>query len=322
MTSGFHVIPDNIVMQLATPELAFECCIEAFKTVASGEAGSFPVLAGTGTDDTTRVNIKYGTVGNPARLGLKVGTFWPKNEAAGRPNHGATTLLLNAETGTPFALLNVSRLNRLRTAAADAVAVSTLARADAKILAIVGTGRQAEAEVRAVVPHRRFEEIRVIGRTTERALALANRLDDIGVPVVVSDIAALGGADVVMTVTNATEPVVMSHHVGPGTHISAMGADARGKQELDTALLFRAALFCDHPPQSLNIGEFQRLAQHDDRAAIAAIGDILSGKQQGREDDRQITIFDSSGVAAQDVVIAARIAHMAIAQGLSRQTEF
>jgi ornithine cyclodeaminase len=128
----------------------------------------------------------------------------------------------------------------------------------------------------------------------------------------------------VITATAAREALVMSDEVAPGTHISAMGADGVGKQELDPALVARARLFADYPEQSVRLGEFQHavgagLVGPD---AIVALGQVLAGKAQGRTSAEEITVFDSSGISLQDLLVAQAIVAAATAEGLAQQVEF
>jgi ornithine cyclodeaminase/alanine dehydrogenase-like protein (mu-crystallin family) len=157
-------------------------------------------------------------------------------------------------------------------------------------------------------------------RTRERALSLAHELGaetDIVVQSIDDLARGVREADIIVTATTSTAPLVGARDVNPGAHISAMGADRSGKQELDVALMAGARLFADLPLQSVEIGEFQHVVRSGVRAIgdIVAIGDVLAGRQRGRVSDRDITIFDSSGVAIQDLNVAKAVLDALNARG-------
>ena len=143
-------------------------------------------------------------------------------------------------------------------------------------------------------------------RNRERGEAFAGRLCAQGLTARVSDArAACEAADIIVTATPSRSPLFDAAWVKPGTHVSSMGSDARGKQELPPALLERAQLFCDLPEQSVRIGEFQHVADRieADALALTAIGDVLTGKAPGRRAADAVTVFDSSGIALQDLYV-------------------
>jgi ornithine cyclodeaminase len=305
------------VAKIVSEPLAFAAAKRAFIDTWGGAARNFPVLAATGGEPANAINVKLAY--DRASVGFKVGTFWPDNESNGLPNHGATTILLDPGTGFPTALIEASLLNRYRTAAADAVATDALARADAGVLAIVGSGKQAEHEVRGVARIRRLSEIRIGARDPKKAHDLARRLGNLSVPVRCLKVeAAVCGAEIVICATNAVSAVVRREWISPGTHISAMGADRIGKQELATSLVANARLFADDPRQAVAIGECQHAFAKGliTELDVAPIGGVLLGAVPGRKDADEITIFDSSGLAAQDLAIGADVLEQAERLGL------
>lgn len=288
---------------LVSHELAFDAMRTALIAACEPGSATFPVVLGHGSKNENRFTIKSAADGNLA--GLKVGSYFPTNDQAGLPRHSSIIFLFDQTKGKIGAIVEGSQLNAYRTAAADAVATDALARADAKVLAIIGTGHQAEYEVAAVSRIRKLERIMIVGRSRERAEAFATRLRTNGlVSEICSAEAACRAADIIVTVTTSTSPLFQAEWVQPGTHISTMGSDATGKQELPPELFERAKLFCDLPKQSRRIGEFQHAA---DNVELTAIGEVLTGKTTGRRSAEDITIFDSSGVSIQDLYIAKKI---------------
>jgi len=302
---GIRYISEQASAELINHKLAFEAVREAFiQSVGEGEC--FPVVIGNGSAPGSRFTVKSAT--GTGYTGVKVGSYWPDNVKVGIPCHGTSILLLDAETGMPAALIEAAKVNAYRTAAADAVAVSVLAREDAKVLTVFGTGHQAEYECLAVAEVRDLEKINVVGRDKAKAVALADKLKAAGLNAVPAEPeAAVAEADIIVTATTATAPLFNAEWVRPGTHVSSMGSDGPGKQELPVALFAAAGLFCDLPEQSVSVGEFQHLEGQGDAERVVAIGDVLTGRNVGRISPEQITVFDSSGIALQDLAVAEAI---------------
>jgi ornithine cyclodeaminase len=284
---------------LVSEQLALDAARVALRSV--GDSSPLPVVVGFVAGTQNRFTIKSGS--GRGLAGVKVGSFWPDNPAAGLPRHSSTIILLDDTTGRVAAVIEAAAGNAYRTAAADAVAVESLARANSRVLSVIGTGNQARYEARAVARVRPIDEIVIAGRDHDAAEALAALVQrETGVRARAATVeAACRSADVLVTATTATQPLFDVDWVRPGTHISAMGADGPGKQELPPGLYTSALLFCDVVEQSRSIGEFQH-APSD--VAISPLSDVLSGTASGRTDDDQITVFDSSGFALQDLALA------------------
>lgn len=282
--------------------LAFDAVRDALIAASSSNAAVFPVVHGHGTEPTNRFTIKSSAGGG--RAGLKIGSYFPTNDAVGLPRHSSTTLLFDQSTGRIAAVVEGAKLNAYRTAAANAVATHALARPDAKVLAVFGTGHQARYEIEAMARVRQIERVLVVGRSPGRAESFVDGLQKSGIPAEISDArTACRAADMIVTVTNATEPLFDADWVQQGTHISSMGSDAPGKQELPVELLLRAELFCDLADQSRRIGEFQHVPQ----APLTEIGKVLTGTARGRTAGCAITVFDSSGISLQDLFVASAV---------------
>jgi ornithine cyclodeaminase len=236
---------------------------------------------------------------------VKIGSFWPDNPALGLPRHGTTTILIDQKTGRVLAVIEAAKVNAYRTAAADAVAASLLARPDSRRLAIFGAGHQAFYECEALARIRPIEEMLVVARNPARAEPFCAALGRSGLRARLADArTACGEADIIVTATTATQPLFEAAWVRPGTHVASMGSDAVGKQELPPALFAGARLFADLPAQSRRLGEFQHAAPDSE---VTAIGDVIAGRAEGRRTPEEITIFDSSGLSVQDIHVAAAI---------------
>ena len=285
---------------IVTPELAFAAVREAFIAATAPGAASFPVVIGHGSDPQHRFTIESASGAELA--GLKVGAYFPTNDARGLPRHASTIVLIDQTTGRIGALVEGSAVNCYRTAAADAVATDALARPDAEVLTLFGTGHQAAYEAQAIARIRKLSRVLVVGRDPARTQAFAQKLRSSNLPAEAAEAeTAVRAADIVATATTATAPLFKAAWVQPGTHISSMGSDSKGKQELPADVFRDARLFCDLPEQSVRIGEFQHAGPE---ATPTAIGSVLSGDALGRGHADEITIFDSSGISLQDLHMA------------------
>lgn len=306
-------ISEALSSQLISHELAFNAVSAAF-IAASQQAKLFPVVIAEGHAENSIFSLK--SAHTEALVGWKAGSYWPGNMAKNIPCHASTIFLLDPETGHLDAVIEGSAVNAYRTAAADAVAVSVLAREDASCLAVFGTGHQAFYECVAVCRVRDIRRVLVVGRCTEKAQAMVAKLADVGINAQVTGAeAACRAADIIVTATTAREALFAAEWVQAGTHISAMGADTKGKQELPSALFANADLYCDFTSQSVVIGEFQHAAKDVITNKLTMLGEVLSGHAQGRVNYTDITIFDSSGIAVQDLFIGQYLLNAALDAG-------
>ncbi|MFA4824606.1 MAG: ornithine cyclodeaminase family protein [Methanoregula sp.] len=237
--------------------------------------------------------------------GVKVVNVHPGNPARGLVTVMALTIILDIATGAPVAILNATKLTDMRTGAAGAVAAKYLCPKKEIVLGLVGTGRQAEAQYRAISQEFDIGEIKCWSRNSHHAEKFAQEItahDARSVPV-----EKACDCDLLVTTTPSHAPVVMNEWVQEGTHINAIGADAAGKQELDPLLLKRGLVFVDDMSQAVHSGEVNvPISQgiFTTEEIKGTLGEVVIGmKRRGRSD--QITIFDSTGLAIQDLAIAA-----------------
>jgi ornithine cyclodeaminase len=247
------------------------------------------------------------------------------NEARGLPSHLATIVLHDPETGALLAILDGRYITEARTAAVSAASAKHLARRDARVLAIFGSGVQARSHIDALTRVRAFEEIRIWGRHSDRAQALAEEvmLRVRGrLSVAASPREAAEGADVIALVTASKEPVLERAWVRDGAHICAVGACRPDQREMDTALVRDARLFVDSRTGAVaEAGDIVMPIREGaiDASHIAAeIGDVFGGRHTGRANDAEITIFKSLGMAVEDVAAARLAFERASERGLGR----
>jgi alanine dehydrogenase len=237
-----------------------------------------------------------------AGLGCKLVTLFPGN--TDRPTHQAAIMLFDPTNGSPVALMDGTYITEARTAGAAALAARLLAREDAKVLAILGTGVQARAHARAFARVRDWSEVRIAGRDAAKAEELAAEL---GATACGSFEEAVRGADVVAATTHSPEPVVRREWLAPGTHVSSVGATQSGG-EVDPAIVADATLVVETraavAPPPAGAAE---LAGLDESAVHAELGELVSGARPGRTTPGETTLYKSVGVAVQDVAAAALV---------------
>jgi alanine dehydrogenase len=251
-----------------------------------------------------------------AGLGCKLVTLFPGN--TDRPTHQAAIMLFDPETGTPVALLDGTYITEARTAGAAALAARLLAREDAKVLAILGTGAQARAHAHAFARVRDWTEIRIAGRDHAKAQELAAEL---GATAAASFEDAVRGADVVAATTHSPEAVVRLEWLAPGAHVSSVGATQSGS-ELDPAIVAAATLVVETraalapPPAGAS-----ELAGLDASAVQAELGELVAGTRPGRTSPDETTLYKSVGVAVQDLAAAALVLAAAQERGVGLTIE-
>jgi len=293
---------------LITHEIAFDAVKNAFIAAAVDDLSTiFPAVIANAARKHDAFTIKSGTTSTVS--GLKVGSYWPGNIAKGLRNHNSTILLIDQANGKISSVVEAGEVNAYRTAAADAVAATVLARPESSTLAIFGAGHQALFECLALSRALPIRDVLIVARDPVKAQQFENQLKEHGLDAAVASSAqeACMQADVVVTATPSRSPLFEAAWIRPGTHIACMGADSKGKQELPPLLYPHARLFCDLPAQSRTIGEFQHAALS---VEVVAIGNVLAGEQSGRQSKDDITIFDSSGIALQDLFVAEHLVRL------------
>jgi ornithine cyclodeaminase/alanine dehydrogenase-like protein (mu-crystallin family) len=263
-----------------------------------------------------------GAPGAEAAYGLKAVCVTPGNPAAGLDAHQGVVLLSSGQTGEPLALLNASAVTEIRTAAVSVVATELLARPDADVLAVIGAGIQARAHVLALDEARPLREIRLASKRPGRAEQLAVSLrDHVRAPLRAcpSALVAVAGAGIVVTATSSAEPVLDAGWLEPGTHINAVGSCLPTARELDTATMAGGVLFADSRESMLAESGDYLLAARDGAVSPAHIraelGELLSGQAVGRADEGELTIFESLGLAIEDMAASRRAYQMAMQTG-------
>jgi ornithine cyclodeaminase len=282
--------------------LPMAACIEAVESAlvaySSGEAELPSVIHLDVPEARGEIHVKAGHIHGAPAYAVKVASGF---YAADPPAIDGLVVVFDAATGAPVAfLLDGGYVTDTRTGAAGGVAARWLAPEHATVVGVVGTGIQARRQVEALRCVRDVTEVRVWGRDADRASAAASDVGGVIAPTVRE---AVDAADVVITCTASTEPLVRAEWIAPGTHITAVGSDGAGKQELDPELLRRAdVLVVDSLDQCRRLGELQHALDVADRAV--ELGTVCAGTSPGRTSSTQLTVCDLTGVGVQDVAAA------------------
>ena len=299
MTTTVRVLRRDDVRDALPMAACIDAVEAAFVEYSAGRAELPSVIHLDVPEAKGEIHVKAGHIHGAPAYAVKVASgFYAQDPAA----IDGLVLVFDAATGAPVAfLLDGGLLTDLRTGAAGGVAARWLAPDRADVVAVIGTGIQARRQIEALRCVRpALGEIRIWGRDMDRAMRAAH---DIGAMVSESVQEAVTGASVVITTTAAREPLVEAAWIAPGTHITAVGSDGVGKQELDPALLRRADLLVvDSVEQCRRLGELQHATEQADRAV--ALGRVCAGEEPGRNSAAQITICDLTGVGVQDVAAA------------------
>jgi alanine dehydrogenase len=263
---------------------------------------------------------------------VKIVNVHPQNAK----NYGMRTVmgllvLINPHTGAPLAIMDATHITDMRTGAASAVASKYMARPDPKVLGIIGAGNQSKTQMLALITqYGRFDEVRIFDLFPEKSKAAARQFrrlykDRVGkIRSVSSAKDAVSGCDIVVTATSSRAPIVMDEWVRDGTHINCIGADAPGKQELDPRVLKRARVIIDDWEQASHSGEINvplasgEITKDD---VDGEIGKVVAGLSPGRENDSQITVFCSTGLAVQDSLTAKIVWDHAMTQNVGRSVQ-
>ena len=293
-------------------EEAISAVEDGFTRLADGEVNLPPVMSLDLPEVKGEVHVKGGYISGSDGLVIKIATGFYDNPSLGLPSGTGMMMVFSAQTGFPLALLfDNGYLTDLRTAAAGAVAAKYLARNDVGVVGVVGAGAQGRFQILALSKLRPFQKVLAYDLDRTRLSAYIEEMPQlIGADFVAAqDVESLvRTSDILVTCTPSREPYVRAEWLRPGQHITAMGADAPYKQELESGVLARADLLvCDHKGQCAERGELHHGLEEgtvSEERKILELGDLTSGRHPGRTDDSQITVCDLTGVGVQDAAIA------------------
>lgn len=294
--------------------LTYEACIpivrEAMIAFSRGETKQL-LRSIIPLSDGRLFGIMPGALGAHGPFGAKLLSLFEGNSRLGRQSHQGLVVLFDPETGEAVCAAHAGEITAIRTAAASAVATDTLARKDSHRLALLGCGEQAGTHARAICKVREIETIVVWGRSEERVGEFARRMQaELAKPVIVADNVknAVAEADIVCTLTSASEPILKGEWVRAGTHVNVVGSSHAGPAEVDNELVARSRFFVDSREGVLSQGaEFLRAKAAGlvgDDHIVGEIGEVLAGRVEGRRSAEEVTVYKSLGHVVQDLASA------------------
>ena len=317
-----YIVPEAEIAGLIDADAAYAAVESVFAAMARGEAYNFPVVR----EAIGHADALYGFKGGFDRagltLGVKAGGYWPHNleRHEGVGNHQSTVFLFDPDSGQVSAMVGGNYLTAMRTAASSSVSIRHLARADAKVLGMVGAGHQSAFQMRAAARQRDFGKVVGWNMHPEMLIRLEETAKELGLAFEAVSLDDLGAqADVIITITSSFDAILRADQIRPGTHLACMGTDTVGKQEVAPEILAQATVFTDEVAQSVSLGEAQHAVAADLIKAedITQIGAVINGDHAGRTDPQQITVFDGTGVGLQDLAVSAKIVELAREKGVA-----
>ena len=304
---------DFVAAHLSTSE-AFDCVERSFRLLADGTATN--AIRRRSQSGNAVLNVMWALAPTEGTMGVK---SYPVVRTDVTQGTVLTLLLYSMETGELLSVMKADRLGQIRTGAATAVASAALARPESEVLAIFGTGYQAETQVRALAAAMPgLNAVRVVGRSAARRDAFIERMGaELRLEMVADEPEhAASVADVIVTATGSAEPVLRGAWLRPGTHINAVGSNVITKREVDREVLERSAVIVvdDRDVARADCGDL--VANDWEVGSVGTVGEVLTGRIPGRSSADDITLFESQGLALQDVVCGALLLSRARERGL------
>ena len=308
-----HDLNKAQIMELFQFDGAARVISEAYVASSSGHVQTGDVVHLSFPESNGDCHVKSGHILHTDTYVIKIASGFYDNPSKGLPSSNGMMLAFSATSGEPVAILrDEGWLTDMRTGLGGAIATKALANEDAEKVLIIGSGIQARFQAKclaSLMPSRSFN-FNIWGRNEDAVKVLVEELrgQSLNADVAKNLDEQVSLADIIITTTPATSALFGDNLVKPGTHITAIGADTHGKQELPTSLIESASLLvCDMMSQSLNHSEFQVINDTNLSQKVLELGNILSNSCAGRTSDNDITIADLTGIAAQDIAITSGI---------------
>lgn len=324
----FTIISKEEIRSILDMETVIEAVEKAYAYKCSSQAELFPIVTHS-FEEESEFDIKSGSMDGAGIFGMKLVSAFAGNDRWNLPRLTGTILVFDRETGMLRSMMDGGLITNMRTGAAGAVGCKYLARPDSEVLLLVGTGAQGPVLLDATLrvmknikkvyvsnprsPHKVEAFIRDI--KTKLTETLTELLPEF-IPVTDLEKAA-SEADIILTATPARDGIIKKNWIKPGTHLSCIGSDMEGKQELEESLIATAKVFCDDLKQVLMVGECEKAVKQGLKKPeeIIEMGDVILGRSSGRETTEEITIFDSTGIGLQDLMVASQITDLAKEKG-------
>lgn len=326
-----RILSDDDVKRILDIRSTIESVEKAYVMKVSNKARLFPLISEDLLPGTSDMDIKSGLLSEENVFGLKLVAWFGENIKKDLPALTSLSMLLDLKTGFPKAIINASYLTGLRTGAAGAIGIKYLSKQNSKVLFVVGTGAQAVFQIAAALsavesiekvylfnPMRYESAIKLQSSIKENVKEIVNdfkdpdnknwhkRLESVEFIATNNPVEALGETDAVITITPSRKPLILKEWVHPGMHFSCIGADLCGKQELDEKIFDNAIVFVDDIVQATTVGEIQNPIKGGNLCMdqLTEIGYLILKNSVGRQSDKDITVFDSTGIALQDLAVS------------------
>lgn len=326
----FIILNQEEVQSMLKMEDVISAVEKAYMLKCDGQAQLFPLVCHSFEDGKAEFDIKSGSADGAGIFGMKLVSFFLDNSEKGLPRLTGTILIFDRQTGMLKGIMDGGAITNTRTGAAGGVGCKALARPESETLLLVGTGAQGPTLLAAALSV--MDNIKKImvynAHSFDRAKAFAEEVKEkLGISCQIEGVENLEEAcrksDVILTATPCRDGMIKSDWIQPGTHLSCIGSDMEGKQELEETLLAKARVFCDDLSQVIAVGECEKAVKQgilnpDD---ITEIGDVLLGRAAGRQSTEDITIFDSTGIGLQDLMTASVLIEQAEAKGIGTKMQ-
>ena len=321
----FILLNQDDVRSVIDMDLVLSAVEKAYCLKCDHQAELFPLVCHTFEEGQAEFDIKSGSADGAGVFGMKLVSFFLANSHKGLPRLTGTILIFDRTTGMLKGIMDGGCITNMRTGAAGGTGCKALARPESETLLLVGTGAQGAPLLEATLTV--MKNIRRIlvynAHSFERAKVFAEAVrarPGITCTAVAADglEAACKESDIILTATPCRDGLIQTDWIRPGTHLSCIGSDMEGKQELEISLLGKARVFCDDLAQVVAVGECEKAVKQGILlpSSITEIGDVLLGKAPGRQSDEEITIFDSTGIGLQDLMVATVLIDAAKKKGI------
>jgi alanine dehydrogenase len=327
-TQKFTVINRAEVQKLLPMDAAIDIMAQALKLLAGGQLVMPPRAVMWLPDKTGVLGTMPSYSAASKVIGLKAITVFPENRKVGYDSHQGVVMLFEAQHGRLLAIIDAGEITAIRTAAVSGVATRLLARPDAGHLLILGSGVQARKHLEAMLLVRKIRRVVVWNPSPGSARRFAEAESKrCGMPIAVqeSNRADVSGADIICTVTPSLDPVLFGESIQSGAHINAVGACQPHARELDTTAVVKSRLFVDSRESAMNeSGDFlfpKKEGAIGDGHIVGEIGELALGEIKGRKSDDEITLFESLGLAVEDLIAAEYIYRQAAEKGIGAEVE-
>ncbi|ASV66669.1 ornithine cyclodeaminase family protein [Cytobacillus kochii] len=332
-----RVLSNEDIKQVLNVNQVIDLVETVYKSKSDSKTETWPTVFYDFEPGKADMDIKSGILKSEKLFGHKTVTWFGDNEKKGIPTLIGVIAVFDAETGKPIGITDASFITGIRTGASGAIGAKYLAKENSKNLLVLGAGNQAIFQIAATLTALpTIKTVRVAARNKTKLKSFVSSiskrlLQEFGIDtdtVVFEEVECLESAvensDIIITVTSSKVPLIKHQWIQKGTHISCIGADMAGKQEIDSEIMSKASIFVDDKEHCVQVGEIELPLKQgviSESNIVGEIGDLILGKINGRSNDEQITVFDATGMALLDIYTAKFALQVAEEKGLGKKSE-